>query len=113
MFAWAGFFRFISYVFWLAIFHDRRIDKERLGFPLLEMPISYSMVIYSVKTFIGGCSLFFFGVNGLNHYYPAVPEIILSLNFSDFLLDEPWNAMAPLRLLFLNFRRYKGFSHTC
>jgi hypothetical protein len=40
-----------------------------------------------------------FGINGLHHYFPAVGEIQTRLALSQFLVDYPWKAMAPLESL--------------
>ena len=106
MLAWAVFFvaLFLTCFCLVAIFRDRWIETERLGFPLLEMPISLlNGQIFTTRAFYWGflSTVGLFGINGLHHYYPAVPEIVLSLNFSDFLLDEPWKAMAPFETPFV------------
>ena len=75
----------------------RWLETERLGFPLLEMPRALiEGGLFGQRLFWWGmlvpCVLF--GVNGLHHYAPAVPEITTGLNMADFLLDDPWKAMA-------------------
>ena len=104
--SWAAFFAalFLTSFCLVAIFRDRWIDTERLGFPLLEMPLSLlNGQLFGTRVFYWGflSTVGLWGINGLHHYYPAVPEIVLSLNFSDFLLDEPWKAMAPFETPFV------------
>ncbi|MFT5086668.1 MAG: hypothetical protein ACI906_004457 [Candidatus Latescibacterota bacterium] len=103
--AWSFFFAalFLTSFCLVAIFRRRWLETERLGFPLLEMPLALLRGgIFSNRLFYWGMlvPISLLGINGLNHYFPAVPEIALSLNFADFLLDEPWKAMAPFETPF-------------
>jgi len=80
------------------ILRQRWLETERLGFPLLEMPLGLlGDELVRGRAFRWGCviPLVLFGVNGLHHYFPAVDEIGATLNLRDFLLEEPWKAMAP------------------
>jgi hypothetical protein len=80
------------------IFRRRWLETERLGFPLLEMPLGLlSDQLYRNRAFWWGMvvPLILFGINGLHHYFPAVGQIEASLAFKNFLLEDPWKAMAP------------------
>ena len=79
----------------------RWIDIERLGFPLLVLPLQFLNLagapLLRNKIFWWGMAVpvALFGINGLHHYYPAMNQVTTTLDFRDFLLDVPWNAMAP------------------
>ena len=83
------------------IFRRRWIETERLGFPLLEMPLGLlGDGLFRSRAFRWGCLVpgVLFGVNGLHHYYPAVRQISASLDLSQFLLEEHssiFNYMIP------------------
>lgn len=86
------------------ILRRRWIETERLGFPLLEMPLGLlGEELFRRRTFWWGCAvpLVLFGINGLHHYFPAVGQISASLDLSNFLLEEPWKAMAPFESPFI------------
>ena len=103
--AWSLFFAalFMTSFCLVAIFRERWMETERLGFPLLEMPLALLRGgLFTNRLFYWGMLIpvTLIGVNGLNHYFPAVPQIEVRLNFADFLLDEPWKAMAPFETPF-------------
>ncbi len=86
------------------VFRERWMDTERLGFPLLEVPLGLlGDELLRRRSFWWGAlvPVVLFGVNGLHHYFPAVAEIKASLDFAQFLLDDPWRAMAPFETPFV------------
>lgn len=86
------------------IFRRRWIETERLGFPLLEMPLGLlGDELYRSRAFWWGCAIpaVLFGINGLHHYYPAVGQISASLDLSHFLLEEPWKSMTAFESPFI------------
>ena len=97
--AWTAFFAafFLTSLCLVLLLRRRWLETERLGFPLLEMPRALiEGGLFSERLFWWGMlvPLVVFGVDGLHHYVPAVPEISTRLNLADFLLDYPWKAMA-------------------
>jgi hypothetical protein len=106
-------------VFFLALFFTslclvlllrrRWMETERLAFPLLELPLALiggrdgEHSIWRSRAFWWGAAVpaVLFGVNGAGHYFPAVGEIENWLNLSDFLLDDPWKAMASFQARFI------------
>ena len=97
--AWSAFFcAFFATCFCLVWLLRRRwLETERVGFPLLEMPRALiEGGLFAQRLFWWGLLVpgVLYGVNGLHHYFPAVPEITTALNLADFLLDDPWKAMA-------------------
>jgi hypothetical protein len=102
---WALFFAaiFLVSLSLAFILRKRWIETERLGFPLLILPLELIQCqeggrpILKHRGFWAGVLIpgVVFGINGLHHYYPAVGEVGTTLNLGDFLLDYPWKAMAP------------------
>ncbi|MFC1525680.1 DUF6785 family protein [Candidatus Latescibacterota bacterium] len=104
--AWGAFFLllFATSMCLVWIFRRRWLEAERLAFPLLEMPLGLlGDGFFQRRAFWWGCvvPLVLFGVNGLHHYFPAVGEISASLNLTNFLLEEPWKAMASFESPFI------------
>jgi len=103
--AWTLFFvgLFLTSFCLVAIFRRRWLETERLGFPLLEMPLALLRGdLFKQRLFYWGMlvPILLLGINGMHHYFPSVPEIDVNLNLADFLLDEPWKAMAPFETPF-------------
>ena len=103
--AWSVFFAaFFTTTFCLvALLRQRWLHTERLGFPLLEMPRALiAGGLFSQRLFWWGMTVpcLLFGVNGLHHYVPSVPQIATGLNLADFLLDDPWKAMVTFESRF-------------
>lgn len=103
--AWTAFFAafFLTTFCLVSLLRERWLHTERLGFPLLEMPRALiAGDLFTQRIFWWGmlvpCVLF--GVNGLHHYAPSVPEISTGLNLADFLLDDPWKAMVTFESRF-------------
>ena len=97
--AWSFFFLLFFFTSFslVTLLRRRWLETERLGFPLLEMPRALiEGGIFHQRLFWWGMLVpgVLFGINGLHHYVPSVAAITLSLNLADFLLDDPWKAMA-------------------
>ncbi len=88
---------------------ERWIETERLSFPLLDLPSALlegetdHQAIFKNRAFLWGCALpmFLFGINGLSHYYPALARIGTGVDFANFLLEEPWKALADFESPFV------------
>ena len=86
------------------IFRRRWLETERLGFPLLEMPLGLlSDQLYRNRAFWWGMvvPLVLFGVNGLHHYVPSAPELPTVVNLSRSFTAAPWASLRawPARVL--------------
>jgi len=83
------------------ILRQRWLQTERLGFPLLNLPLQFiqeqATSLFRSRIFWLGMigPIVLYGINGLSHYYPAVNSISTTLDLKDFLLDVPWPTMAP------------------
>lgn len=81
------------------------LEHEKLMFPHVTMVTSLveenggdrPQVLKDRLFWVGaGVSGFIFLLEGLNHYFPAVPKLGLAdLSLRDFLVDEPWASMRP------------------
>ena len=86
------------------ILRRRWMEVERVGFPLLELPLGILRnELFGRPLFWWGCMIpaILFGVNGLHHYHPAVGELSTILDVGHFLLEEPWKSMAPFESAFV------------
>ncbi len=107
--AWSIFFLalFLTSFCLVGILRRRWLETERLGFPLLVLPLGLLSAdgpsLYRSRAFWWGVAVpaALLGVNGLHHYFPAVGEIETRLNLGDFLLETPWRSMAPFTSPFL------------
>ncbi len=80
-------------------------DRERLTFPLVQFPLEVlrgdepgGQSFFGNKlVWIGaGCVLLVHLVNGLQQYFPAIPNIPTFWELDNYLVDRPWNAAQPL-----------------
>ena len=89
------------------IIHKQWIDRERLTFPTVYLPLQLAEKPEQgsfFNSFLKNRFLWFgfaipvliHGVNGLSFYYPVVPRIPLKSDFARFLTDVPWNAVDQL-----------------
>jgi hypothetical protein len=91
------------------LLRERWMETERLGFPLLELPAALiegeteSGALFRNRSFLWGAALpiVLFTVNGVNHYFPELAKIATALDFKNFLLDDPFKAMAPFESSFI------------
>jgi len=87
-------------------------EAERLPFPQTAMPLAildagpanrgrlWDGYIRNKIFWIGvAVPVLLSGVNGLHHYYPAIPEIRTTLRLSEIITEKPWSAMT----LYSNF----------
>ena len=83
------------------------IERERLGFPLVQLPIemlgaeNQNRVIpaffRSPAVWIGiALPAIIHTWNGLQFHFPTLPRIPLSYSFSQYLTDKPWNGIRML-----------------
>lgn len=102
------------------IIHKQWIDRERLTFPTVLLPMqlaetpesgkSLNPFIKSKFLWIGFAIPFLIhGINGLSFYHPVIPSIPLRNDLSRFLTDSPWNAVDMLPTNF--YPNVIGFSY--
>lgn len=93
------------------IIHRQWIDRERLTFPTIFLPLQlsdepekgflFNSFLKNRLLWIGfAIPALIHGINGLSLYHPVVPNIPLRVNFSRFLTDTPWNAVDQLPINF-------------
>ncbi len=84
----------------MSIFRQAWTEKERLSFPVIQIPY----MIAAKLTDLLRSKLFWTGfvaaagidiLNGFHFLYPAVPElrVIGAFRFSDYFVERPWNAI--------------------
>ncbi|HUS58513.1 MAG TPA: DUF6785 family protein [Planctomycetota bacterium] len=89
-----------------ALLRKQWVEAERLPFPQTVMPLamlnsdSDAGVPWWRKYFAGrafwiglAVPVLIHGVNGLHHYYQAVPEIRTALRLSEVITEKPWSAI--------------------
>ncbi|MCH8991621.1 MAG: hypothetical protein IIA44_07740 [Acidobacteria bacterium] len=91
------------------LLRERWMETERLSFPLIEMPAALiegeteSGPLFKARPFLWGAALsvVLYTINGIHHYFPELSKIGTHLNLGDFLLEEPFKAMAPFESPFV------------
>jgi hypothetical protein len=86
------------------------IERERLQFPLVQFAVEIAAegqprrssfvppFFKNPAVWLGlAIPLVIHGINGLHHYYPSVPRILLYYDLRRFLTDRPFNAINRLR----------------
>jgi len=84
-------------------------EREALSFPLLRLPLELtegmdenggrSKIFQNPLLWLGfGVAVFIEGVNGLNLYFPDVPNIPLGLNTGQFFTEAPWNQLGNIQV---------------
>ncbi|MCA9440645.1 MAG: hypothetical protein KC964_07555, partial [Candidatus Omnitrophica bacterium] len=104
---WFGFvcLLLLSLLFMNAILRKQWTERERLTFPILQIPIQIcsnlpnllrSRGFWIAFVIAGGIDLW----NGLHVLHPSLPMIpmIEALRFQDYLIEQPWNAIAGTNL---------------
>jgi hypothetical protein len=78
-------------------------EREALSFPLLRLPLEltdesrgHNAFFKNPLVWVGvGIAVFIEGLNGLNLYFPEVPNVPLGLNTGMFFTEAPWNQLGP------------------
>ncbi len=90
-----------GFTFMMAIFRQAWTEKERLSYPIIQIPLLLSTRLQELLR----NRLFWiaFGIaasidilNGLNFLYPSVPgiPIVRAFEFHEYCVDRPWTAIA-------------------
>ncbi len=87
-------------------------EREALAFPLLKLPMEMTEDVdrdnqVTVRRFFSngnlwigvGIAVFIEGMNGLNFYFPDVPNVPLQFPLGSLFTETPWNQMAPMQLM--------------
>lgn len=97
-----------------AMLRRRWVDDEKLVFPLVQLPIEIARydegthalpALLKDRVMWGFFAVPFFihALNGLHHYFPAIPAInVHRIPLDTYIQHRPWSALSPLwlRLLF-------------
>ncbi len=89
------------------IFRQRWVERERMSFPIVQLPFEVSQVkptsIRMPAFWIAFGTAAFIGlINGFHVFYPQIPEIPVKIdqspmfNLSKFFVGRPWNAVGRL-----------------
>jgi hypothetical protein len=92
-----------------AILRRQWAERERLGFPLVQLPVEMAQHAEDNKLlnaffrnrmmWIGfAIPVFFHAINALHFYYPAVPEIRLRHYLDQYFYEHPLNHIRPFWL---------------
>lgn len=93
------------------IFSGQWIDREKLSFPLVQLPLElterspnsrhpWGAFFRSRAVWLGAAvPIAFHTLNGLHQYFPSVPPIPLrNINIGQTLVAKPWVAAQPVRV---------------
>jgi len=93
---------YLTFLCVTAILRKAWIDRERLPFPLVQLPLDMagddSRAFWRNKVMWAGAliPILIHSVNGLSHLVPAVPSIPLrDIQLGIYFLDRPWSAVQP------------------
>ena len=91
----------LALLFMTSIFRQPWTEKERLSFPVIQIPLMLATRLHDLirnRLFWSGFGIaaFIDLLNGTNALVPAVPSIpmINIFRFSDYFTERPWNALA-------------------
>ena len=87
-----------------AILRRQWVEKERLSFALVQLPVEMSQSDGGVLNsffrnklmWIGfAIPVILHGLNGLHYYFPAVPEAKIRLYLDHYFYEAPWHQIRP------------------
>lgn len=94
-----------GFTFMMAIFRQAWTEKERLSYPIIQIPLLLSTRLQELL-----CNRLFWiafiiaalidTLNGLHFLYPAVPEIpiVKAFEFREYCVERPWTAIAGTQI---------------
>ena len=100
---------YFTFIFLTMLVRKQWIERERLSFPLLKMPMELLEGVRDKKhsflrnklTWIGiAIPVILHTVNGLNAYFPGFPAITTDLDISRHLTEHPWSSMWGVSIAF-------------
>jgi len=84
-----------------AILRKQWVDNEKLAFPLAQLPLEIAADQETGGFFSNGfmwlgasIPIVVFGIKGLHHIYPTMPDIPLDISISQYLTTAPYNALS-------------------
>lgn len=90
-----------SLLFLNVLIRKQWTEKERLSFPIIQIPMMISANLTSLLAsrlfwYAFGFAALLDVLNGLNFFFPGFPHIPVAkaFLFKDYLLERPWNAIA-------------------
>ncbi len=87
------------------VFRQHWTEKEKLSFPVIQIPMMlatnlrellHNKLFWIAFGIVGGIDI----INGINHFFPAVPEIpiVEAFSFHDYFVERPWNSIAGTQI---------------
>ncbi len=96
------------------IVRKRWTQSEKLSYPIIQLPLEMtnsSMAFFKSRFMWMGFSIaaMLTLINGLNHFFPSIPEIPIRVRGIRIFTDKPWNAMGSIPISFYPFAIGLGF----
>ena len=106
----AVFLLLLIFLLLTVILRKQWVERERLPYPIIQIPLEITResgrsifknrVLWIGFAIAAGIDL----INGLNFFYPVIPEIpVKRYDLLQYLTDRPWNAMGETPLRFYPF----------
>ena len=109
MWSFAIFLLLLIFLFITVILRKEWVERERLPYPIIQVPLEITLetgrsIFRSRLLWIGfaiaaGIDI----INGLNYFYPGLPQIPVKTFNMSRLANRPWNAMGGTPLRFYPF----------
>jgi len=81
-------------------FRQQWTERERLSFPVIQIPLMLSTQLRELLRnryfwLAFGITASIDVINGVNHFYPNLPEIpiVRAFTFTDYFVERPWSAI--------------------
>ncbi|MBD3183227.1 hypothetical protein GF312_13105 [Candidatus Poribacteria bacterium] len=89
-------------------------QSEKLSYPIIQLPLEMTNpalgLFKSRFMWMGfGIAGFLTLLNGMNTFFPAIPQIPLRVRYINLFTDKPWNAMGSIPISFYPFAIGLGF----
>ena len=96
------------------IVRKRWTQSEKLSYPIIQLPLEMtnpSMSLFRSRFMWMGFAIaaFLTVLNGLNSFFPAIPQIPIRVRYITVFTDKPWNAMGSIPISFYPFAIGLGF----
>ena len=99
-----------SLLFLNSLLRKQWTEKERLSFPIIQIPMMISSDLPALLKnrlfwYAFGIAAFIDTLNGLAFFFPSLPfiPIVKAFLFRDYFLERPWNAIANTEVHFYPF----------
>ena len=89
-------------------------QSEKLSYPIIQLPLEMTntnMRFFKNRFMWIGFSIaaLMTVINGLNSFFPAIPQIPIRVRYIQIFTDKPWNAMGSIPISFYPFAIGLGF----